>query len=160
MKRTLKERFLAKVSPEPTSGCWLWKGYINPGGYGVISMPGKRSRSAHRIAWTLFCGAIPADLMVCHRCDVRACVNPDHLFLGTVAENAADMKRKGRSRSGERNARARLTLDQVRAIKKLLVQPEARARAIAERFNVSIATISAIKRGKIWRDVALATTGA
>lgn len=147
---------MAKVRVMPRSGCWLWQGYINPGGYGVISMPGKKSRSAHRIAWTLFHGAIPAGLMVCHRCDIRECVNPDHLFLGTVAENAADMKRKGRSRSGERNARAKLKLKQVTRIKELLARPGARARTIAKRYNVSISTISAIKRGKIWREEARA----
>lgn len=153
MKRTLKERFLAKVSTEPNTGCWLWQGFVNPGGYGVISMPGKKSRSAHRIAWNLYRGEIPNGLMVCHRCDVRACVNPEHLFLGTVAENAEDMKRKGRSRAGERNSRARLTAEQVRSIRSLLAGGKISLRELAQRFQVSYATVSAIKTGRIWRDV-------
>ena len=153
MKLTLKERFFAKVSPEPTTGCWLWKGYLNPGGYGVFSMPGKKSRCAHRIAWNLFRGEIPKGLMVCHRCDIRACVNPKHLFLGTVAENAADMKRKGRSRSGEKNSRAKLSAAKVSRIKGLLARREKSMREVASRFGVSYATISAINTGKIWRRV-------
>lgn len=159
MKTTLKQRFLAKVSRDPDSGCWLWKGYISPGGYGVISMPGKKMRSAHRIAWNLFRGEIPQGLLVCHRCDVRACVNPKHLFLGTVAENAADMKRKGRSRAGEKNGRARLTAKQVRSIRAFLASGKVSLGELAKRFQVSYATISAIKTGRIWRDVEAVAAG-
>ncbi|MGH9571494.1 MAG: HNH endonuclease [Candidatus Angelobacter sp.] len=152
MRPPLKERFEAKISPEPTSGCWLWTGYVNYGGYGKISMPGKRVKSAHRVSWEIRHGAIPEGKMVCHHCDVRKCVNPDHLFLGTVRENADDMKRKGRSLSGERNRCARLTREQADEIKSLLAKGGLRQREIAARFGISIATVSLIKRGKVWRE--------
>jgi HNH endonuclease len=151
VKRTLKERFLDKVSPDAATGCWLWKGYISLSGYAVARV-GKKNRSAHRISWVLFRGEIPAGLLVCHRCDVRACVNPDHLFLGTPAENSADMKRKGRNCFGENCPTARFNTEQVRKIKALLVRGEA-VRAIARRWGVSESAIHHIKHGRTWRHI-------
>ena len=88
MKLPHSDTFWDGCIPEPNTGCWLWLGFISPDGYGT--------RLAHRRAWELARGPIPDGMLVCHRCDVRHCVNPDHLFLGTHLDNMRDMIRKGR----------------------------------------------------------------
>jgi hypothetical protein len=89
-------RFWAKATPEPNSGCWLWTASLRPNGYGMFGIAAGSVQSAHRVAWELVNGPIPDGLHVLHRCDVRACVNPSHLFLGTRFDNMQDMIAKGR----------------------------------------------------------------
>lgn len=87
---TIRERFFAKVSPEPNSGCWLWDGAIHPKGYGQIRANGRTSRATH-ISLELAGRPRPqAGLYACHSCDVPSCVNPDHLYWGTAKQNQAD----------------------------------------------------------------------
>ena len=89
-------RFWRFVSKE--NSCWLWTGKLNPDGYGLIRPnPTKEKVGAHRISWTLHNGPIPTGLCVLHKCDKPSCVNPDHLFLGTVQDNVDDMRIKGRA---------------------------------------------------------------
>jgi hypothetical protein len=151
VKLTLKERFSKKIFVDSANGCWLWRGAIDSDGYALMHI-GRKSRRAHRMAWTLFRGEIPAGLLVCHKCDVRFCVNPEHLFLGTYAENSADMKRKGRQRKGEKNPTARLNAEQVRMIRGRLASGEAPA-SIAARVGVTEAAIKQIRVGRNWRHV-------
>jgi hypothetical protein len=108
IKLTLMSRFLGFVSPDPNSGCWLWTGCIQGGGYGVFDNGKDKTTLAHRVAYTLFRGLIPDGLQLDHKCRVRLCVNPWHLEAVTLQENlrrglgnaaaiiAAASKRKGR----------------------------------------------------------------
>lgn len=92
---TALARFEQKVQYCPTSGCWLWEGAANPKGYGMFRFSGGPSL-AHRAAYRIFRNEIPPTALVLHRCDTPACVNPDHLFVGTAAQNTGDMINKGR----------------------------------------------------------------
>lgn len=99
----LDQRFEKKF--KKTRGCWVWTGALAKNGYGQIGAGGKRGRVlyAHRVAYELYIGKVPDDSLVCHTCDNRQCVNPDHLFLGSYKDNMQDAVKKGRTARGERN---------------------------------------------------------
>lgn len=93
----VSERFFKKI--QKTDSCWLWKGHVKSNGYGVLSYSvNKKERkiTAHRLSWMIHHGEISDSLFVCHTCDVRNCVNPGHLFLGTAQDNILDCVKKGR----------------------------------------------------------------
>lgn len=153
--RDTKERFLEKTSPDPNSGCHLWTAYCLYNGYGRFRLYGE-TVYAHRAAYELFVGPIGVGMCVCHKCDTPSCVNPKHLWLGTHADNVADMIRKGRqptsaqrSRRGESNGRAKLTRVDVASIRADPRNPS----AIAEDFCVSLPHIKKIKKGDAWKHV-------
>lgn len=141
-------RFEKHFIPEPNGGCWLWTASVLPTGYGRFSVGGE-SRRAHRVAWNIYHGPIPPDLCVLHKCDVRCCVNPDHLFLGTHSENALDMFAKGRGhrRDGEHHPRAKLTWEDISHIRNC----NAPSRQIARAYEVAHTTINYLKLGKTWK---------
>jgi hypothetical protein len=103
---TLEDRFWSKV--QRSDGCWLWTGASTWQGYGLIHHHGRRGMvSVHRLSWTIANGGIPAGLQVLHRCDNPPCVNPDHLWLGTNADNIADKLAKGRGSGWHKGTRKR-----------------------------------------------------
>lgn len=145
------------IEPDLNSGCWLWNGSIGAGGYGTVSDRGK-NRKAHRVSWAQHNGAAlpPPHIKVCHRCDTPACVNPAHLFLGTQADNVADMVAKGRQRGGgllgSAHPRARLDEQSVSDIR-LILSTGVPQRPIARLYGVSPMTISRIASNKLWTHV-------
>jgi len=152
-------------------GCWLWKGATSDG-YGQIRFSG-RSQRAHRVAWLLAHGDIPSGLYVCHHCDVRMCVNPSHLFLGTHADNIADMWNKDRGPIGNRSARrrhpesysqsvlnmrgegaplAKLRDEDILDIRSRRANGET-LKSIAQRYGVDSTNVGCIVRRKTWKHI-------
>lgn len=139
----LRVRLMERCVPEPNTGCWLWLQSENGVGYGAM-WDGVKVRGAHRIMFEVSTGPVPAGYDVCHRCDNRLCVNPDHLFAGTRRENVEDMDRKGR-----RKTVAILTAAQASDIRRRAASGE-RTTDLARAFGVSLPTISAIKSRTNW----------
>lgn len=137
-------RFNEKWIAEPYSGCWLWIGTEREG-YGRF---GASHEPAHRASWRLHNGAIPNGLFVLHKCDVRSCVNPNHLFLGTHSDNAKDRAKKGRSNRpiGKKNGRCKLAPSDI-----LQIRLDTRSqRVIGREYGVSKTHIRRIQKRKAW----------
>lgn len=148
-------RFWRKVAISQPASCWLWMGAKKPKGYGNLTRNGKWT-TAHRHAWLLRFGPIPAGMQVQHSCDTPSCCNPNHLMLGTVISNYVDMVRKGRSRSnhrnrltGERHPNSKLSSAQVAAIRARYVRGLTRQADLAREYGVTQVTISLITRNEV-----------
>ena len=140
------ERFESKYIPEPNSGCWLWEASVaQSGGYGYLNVGGTCAR-AHVLSYEHFVGPVPEGYFVCHTCDVPSCVNPNHLFVGTVYDNNRDCYNKGRYARGERHGGAKLSDKQALEIYRLL-QEDREGREIAKIYGVSEQLVSHIKNG-------------
>jgi hypothetical protein len=134
-------------------GCWIWTGEKSVPGYGYLSS-GRKSKKviASRLSFAIHCGRWPEPCCL-HRCDNPSCVNPAHLFEGTIADNNRDMWSKGRGtnspRKGEDHHKAKLTEEAVMEIR----ATPARTRELAVRFGVSVSTIKRARNGQRWRHV-------
>lgn len=154
-RELLIHRLLNSALLNPHTGCWEWQKKLNPYGYGQIKIE-KSLRGAHRISFELFKGEIRENMEVMHICDNPKCINPDHLCLGTHSDNMRDCYNKGRSNiqivrfCGEKNGCAKLTIDNVIEIRRLL-KLGYRQKRIATLFGVSQAAISKINLNKGWK---------
>lgn len=131
----IAEKFWRRVDKRGPDDCWEWRGGLTDKGYGQIG---------HRASWEIHNGPIPDGLGVLHRCDNRKCVNPAHLWLGTNADNNADMMRKGRHR-----VMRKLSAEQALEI---FVSTD-RVHVLARRHGVSAPSIVEIRSGRAWRHV-------
>ena len=143
-KPSLHRRFHKSYLRKDT-GCWEWIGAARGNGYGCL-MDGGRLVSAHRLSYELFHGPIADGMFICHKCDNRKCVNPNHLFSGTPAENTRDMHQKGRARpvSGPRHHASKLSTRQVESIR----SSELRISDLARRYDVYPSLICKIRSGE------------
>jgi hypothetical protein len=140
------ERFADRFIPEPNSGCYLWTGTLHARGYGMILPNGSNTPMlAHRVAYELHCGPIEPGMVICHRCDNPPCVNPAHLFVGTQADNLADMDRKGR-----RQRNSAVDPEIIRAIR----ADSRPAKELAALHNISVKTVRNYRDGKTWSHIA------
>lgn len=150
------------------AGCWIWQGKKNHKGYGYVSVCGN-TIGAHRLSFLLHRGPIPKGLEVMHTCDIPACINPEHLMLGTTKDNARDCVRKGRKpfqknrelarrcrevQIGEKNSFSRLSEDDIIQIRQYSLSGLSQ-RQIAARFGVTQTNIGYILRGETWKSVPL-----
>lgn len=166
--KSAEERFDASWMGEPNSGCWLWLGRERgSNNYGSLKVDGK-NHVAHRYSYKRFVGEIPDGLYVLHRCDNPACVNPNHLFLGTIQDNTDDKVRKGRQAKGDRLSIAqknspkkprgelaynsKLSKAEVEQIRILAAERTYPQRKIAKMFGVTQALVSRIHLKGIWND--------
>lgn len=132
--------YLLGKSVVDASGCRLWTGGGLVSGYGEVAIQGVRHRT-HRLSYETFVGPVPDGYYVCHRCDVPACISPEHLFLGTVLENTRDSVVKRRNRR-------KLTEDEVGRIRTELTTS---VRGMARELGVSAALVSYIRQGRAWK---------
>lgn len=146
----LKKKFLSSVTK--TKSCWLWNG-IKTDGYGVFYNPLiKKCVRTHRFSYELFVEKIKSGMCVCHKCDVRNCVNPKHLYQGTLQDNNNDATNRDRWAKGQRASLAKLRDKDIPKIRKMIADKKSNA-MIARMYSVSNAAICLIKYKKCWQHI-------
>lgn len=149
----IEERFWPKV--QKCDGCWQWLSVKNSEGYGLFRVRGRRLR-AHRLSYALTYGPIPDGYIVCHHCDNPSCVRPDHLFLGTNADNVADCIQKGRRRAagarGEAHGHSILTQEAVNDIRARYIPYTVTQKMLADEYGVSENAVWHVIHRSRWRD--------
>ncbi len=148
---SLADLFFDLARNKRPNGCILWEGKISTYGYGTLCHKAKPFL-AHRVSYELCVGTIPDELYVLHKCDVRLCVNPTHLFVGTHQDNVADCIAKGRNIRGEKQWKSKITEDDVRAIRRRLREGATQSSTSRE-LGISLAIVSNIAQGKHWKHV-------
>lgn len=144
----LKGRIERNVRKSPITGCWNWQGTKSVG-YGTMTVAGRGTVKACRIAYEIYKGAVPAGEVIRHECDNPACVNPEHLLIGTQADNVADMVSRNRHAKGRALPQTKLTPGKVRQIR----EDPASYPEISERFGISVAQVCRIKTRQAWKHV-------
>jgi len=151
--KTIEKYIEQYVQECPETGCHIWTGPVSRadgGGYGQLSA-NHSPRLAHRAIYEYYTGRkLDTTVALCHKCDNRVCVNPAHLFEGTLADNVEDMVKKGRQAKGTENGGNKLTEAQVLEIRRLLKETNLKQIEISNRFNVNRSTIYLIATGKKW----------
>lgn len=133
---TLLERFNENYSICKDTGCWDWTGCFAVSGYGRMMFNYQNYR-AHRLSYILHNGEIPDEMIICHKCDNKKCVNPEHLFIGTILDNVKDRVQKGRTARNEKSGNMKLTNKQVKQIRKRKMSLS----MMAKKYNVAESTI-------------------
>lgn len=148
----LDKKFWNKVNIGDSDSCWSWTGCKGDDGYGILRRHNKSFRASRVIMLHLFPGEINSGRIVCHKCDNRQCVNPNHLFWGTHDDNLKDMASKGRSTIGERNPKAKITNETVLIICSM-IKSGSRSRDVAAAVGCSEAVVASIKSGQNWNKI-------
>lgn len=149
-------RFWSKALIDDSDKCWEWQACIHVSGYGQFNTNPDIER-AHRVAYKLVVGSIPEGMCVCHTCDNELCVNPNHLWIGTHADNNKDMMRKGRGRwrgvRGEENINSKLTESNVMEIRRLYGAGNYSQRQLAKRYEVARGTVADVIHRRTWKHI-------
>jgi hypothetical protein len=146
-------RFWDLVDTSDPDGCWPWIAARDKDGYGLFTIQAGKQQVAHRFLLNLFDGPLTDDERALHHCDNPPCCRPDHLFKGTNADNMADMVAKGRSLTGERHPRAKLTENDVREIRQRYRPGVVTARALAHEFGIERDTVYDIVTYRSWQNI-------